>query len=58
LIAAANFYLQVGAGKQVAMYAAVDNTAVSMEAYPVQASPFVMPSIPSVVMTISFVSAV
>ena len=58
LIAAANFYLQVGAGKQVAMYAAVDNTAVSMEAYPVQTSPFPRPSIPSVVMTISFVSAI
>ena len=57
-IAAANFYVQLTAGDFVKMFAAVDNTAVSMEAYPVQTSPFAMPSIPSVVATLSFVSAV
>ena len=57
-IASANFYVQLTAGDFVKMFAAVDNTAVSMEAYPVQTSPFAMPSIPSVVATLSFVSAV
>jgi hypothetical protein len=57
-IAAANFYVQLTAGDFVKMFAAVDNTAVSMEAYPAQTTPFAMPSIPSVVATLSFVSAV
>lgn len=58
LIAAANFYVQLTAGDFVKMFAAVDNTAISMEAYAAQTSPFIMPSIPSVVATLSFVSAV
>jgi hypothetical protein len=57
-IAAANFYVQLTAGDFVKMFAAVDNTAVSMEAYAAITSPFAMPSIPSVVATLSFVSAV
>jgi len=57
-IAAANFYVQLTAGDFVKMFAAVNNTALAMEAYPVQTSPFAMPSIPSVVATLSFVSAV
>jgi hypothetical protein len=40
------------------MFAAVDNVAVSMEAYAAQTTPFVMPSIPSCVATLTFVSAV
>jgi hypothetical protein len=57
-IAAANFYVQLTAGDFVKMFAAVDNTAVSMEAYAAITSPFAMPSIPSCVATLSFVSAV
>lgn len=58
LIGAANFYVQLGALDYVSLYAAVDNTAVSMEAYAAQTSPFAMPSIPSIVATLTFVSAV
>jgi hypothetical protein len=58
VIAAANFYVQLTAGDFVKMFAAVDNVAVSMEAYAAITSPFAMPSIPSCVATLSFVSAV
>ena len=58
LIAAANFYVQLSAGDHVDLYAAVDNTNLYMEAYAAQTSPFAMPSIPSVVATLSFVSSV
>lgn len=57
LIAAANFFVQLAAGDYVKFYAAVSNVQVSMEAYPAQTSPFVMPSIPSAVATLSFVSS-
>lgn len=57
LIAAANFYVRLEVGQYVELYAAVDNVAVSMEAYPAQTTPFVMPAIPSIVATLSFVSA-
>jgi hypothetical protein len=57
LISAANFYVELNAGDYVSFYAAVSNAALYMEAYPVQTSPFAMPSIPSVVATLSFVSA-
>lgn len=58
LIGAANFYVQLAALESVSLYAATDNTAVSMESYAAQTSPFAMPSIPSVVATLTFVSAV
>jgi hypothetical protein len=58
LIAACNFYVQLKAQDYVELYAAVSNAGVYMEAYPVQTSPFARPSIPSVVATLSFVSAV
>ena len=58
IIAACNFYVQVAAGDTVEMWAAVDNVAVTFEAEAAQTSPFAMPSIPSVVATLSFVSAV
>lgn len=58
LIAACNFYVQLAAGDTVEMWAAVDDVAVYSEAYVAQTSPFPMPSIPSVVATLSFVSAV
>lgn len=57
LIAAANFYVYLAAGQYVSMYAAVNDATVSMEASPAQTSPFAMPSIPSCVATLSFVSA-
>lgn len=57
LIAACNFYVELNAGDYVSLYAAVTNAALYMEAYAAQTSPFAMPSIPSVVATLSFVSA-
>ena len=57
LIAAANFFVQLAAGDYVKFYAAVSNVQVSMEAYPVQTTPFAMPSVPSAVATLSFVSS-
>ena len=56
LISAANFYVSLNAGQHVDLYAAVDNAGVYMEAYPAQVSPWAMPSIPSVVATLTFVS--
>lgn len=63
LIAAANFYVELQATDYVSMYAAVDqayvpatSNGIYMEAYAAQTSPFAMPSIPSVVATLSFVS--
>lgn len=57
IIAAANFYVQLNEGDYVSMYAAAASSTVYMEAYAAQASPFVAPSVPSVVATLSFVSA-
>jgi hypothetical protein len=57
LIAACNFYVDLLADDTVEMWAAVENTSVYMEAYAAQVSPFAMPAIPSVVATLSFVSA-
>lgn len=57
LVASANFYVQLNAGDYVKMYAAVSDPAVFMETYPAQTTPFAMPSVPSVVATLTFVSA-
>ena len=57
LISAANFFVNLQAGDTVEMWAATNNAAVYMEAYAAQVSPFAMPSIPSVVATLSFVSS-
>lgn len=57
-IAAANFYVKLSPGDTVEMWAAVDNVAVTFDATASQTSPFVMPSIPSVVATLTFVSSV
>ena len=57
LIAVANFYVNLNAGDYVSLYCAVDNIAVYMEAYAAQTVPFAMPSIPSAVATLSFVTA-
>lgn len=58
IIAACNFYVQLDASDTVEMWAAVDNVAVTFDATAAQVSPFVMPAIPSVVATLSFVSSV
>jgi hypothetical protein len=58
IIAACNFYVQLAADDYVSMYAAVNNTAITMEADIAQTSPFAMPAIPSCVATLTFVSAV
>lgn len=58
IIAAANFYVDLAAGDYVEMWAAASNTAVTFDATGAQTSPFVMPSIPSVVATLSFVSSI
>jgi hypothetical protein len=58
IIAACNFYVELTAGDTVEMWAAVNNTAVTFDAAAAQTSPFPMPSIPSVVATLSFVSSV
>lgn len=58
LIAACNFYVQLQAGDTIEMWAAVNNTALYMDANPAQVTPFPHPSIPSVVATLSFVSSI
>lgn len=57
VIAACNFYVQLNAGDTAEMWAAVDNVAVTFDATAAQTVPFAMPAIPSVVATLSFVSA-
>jgi len=57
VIAACNFYVELQASDTVELWAAVSNTAVTMEAYAASTSPFAMPAIPSVVATLSFVSS-
>ena len=62
LIAACNFYVQLDPGDTVEMWAAVSQResagtdGIYIEAYTAQTSPFAMPSIPSVVATLTFVS--
>lgn len=62
LIAACNFFVSLQAGDYVEMWAAADQAKVGatngiyIEAYAAQTSPYARPSIPSVVMTLSFVS--
>jgi hypothetical protein len=58
VIAACNFYVEVAAGDTVEMWAAVSNVAVTFDAATAQTVPFAMPAIPSVVATLTFVSAV
>lgn len=56
VIAACNFYVELRPSDTVEMWAAVDNASVTFEAAPAQTSPFAMPSIPSVVATLTYVS--
>jgi hypothetical protein len=57
MIGAANFFVSMNAGDYVEMWAATNSTQVTYTAAPAQTSPFPMPAIPSVVVTLSFVSA-
>lgn len=57
LIGAANFFVQMNPGDYVSMYAAVSDVDLTMDATVAQTTPFVCPSIPAVVATLSFVSA-
>ena len=57
VIAACNFYVELQASDTVEMWAAVSDTAVTFDAAGASTSPFVMPAIPSVVATLSFVSS-
>lgn len=56
VIAACNFYVELDANDTIEMWAAVSSTTISFDAAAAQTSPFAMPSIPSVVATLSFVS--
>ncbi len=58
VVATANLMVQLAPENTVSMFAAVNNVALSMEAYPLQTSPFSMPSIPACIATLSFVSAI
>lgn len=58
IIAACNFYVQLAPEDTVEMWAAVNNVAVTFHAEAAQTTPFAYPSIPSVVATLTFVSAV
>lgn len=58
VIAACNFFVQLAPEDTIEMWAAVNNVAVSFEAEAAQTVPFAMPAIPSVVATLTFVSAV
>ena len=57
LVMACNFYVQLAAGDSVELWWAATDTTVNLEAYPAQTVPYARPSIPSVVVTLTFVSA-
>jgi hypothetical protein len=57
VIAACNFYVELQGDDTVEMWAAVSDSAVTFDAAAAQTVPFAMPAIPSVVATLSFVSA-
>lgn len=57
VIAACNFYVSLEPGDTVEMWAAVSDVSVTFDATNASTSPFAMPAIPSVVATLSFVSA-
>lgn len=56
-LAAANFYVSLAAGDYVEMWWATTSTNVILEASAAQTVPYARPGIPSVVVTMSFVSA-
>ena len=58
LIGACNFYVDLLAGESVELWWAAGSTAVYIEAYPAQTTPFARPTIPSAVATLTFVSSI
>jgi hypothetical protein len=56
LIVAANFFVQLNAGDVVELVASSSSTGCYMEAYAANSAGYTMPSIPSVVATLTFVS--
>ena len=58
VIAACNFFVQLEAGDTIEMWAAVSNAAVTFDSTAASTSPFIMPAIPAVVATLTFVSSV
>jgi hypothetical protein len=58
LIGAANFYVDLMADGYVELWWATPNLAVTLDAIPVQTTPYPRPLTPSVVATLSFVSTV
>ena len=57
MIGACNFFVSMTADDYLELAVAADGTGVNIEAYAASASPFTRPSIPSSVVTLSFVSA-
>jgi hypothetical protein len=57
VIGSCNFYVDLLEGEYVELWWACDSTATYLEAYPAQTTPYVRPSIPSVVVTLTFVSS-
>ena len=57
-VLAANFFITATATDYIEMWWATDSTQLIMEAYTASTSPFVRPAVPSVVVTITFVSAI
>lgn len=56
-IGACNFFVSLAAGDYIELVVAADATGVNIEAYTASTSPFTRPSVPSSVVTLSFVSA-
>jgi hypothetical protein len=55
-VLAANFNLSMNAGDYVELWWAIRNTQVSILYQPAQTTPFAMPAIPSVIITVNYVS--
>lgn len=56
VVPVANFFLELAATDTVELWASVSNTALFVEAYAAQSSPYARPSIPSTVFTLSQVA--
>lgn len=58
VLAVCNFFVELDAGDYVELWGSVSNTAINVEAYPAQTVPYAAPAIPSIVVTLSFVSSI
>lgn len=56
-LGACNFFVTLAAGDYIELVVAADDVGTNIEAYAASSSPFTRPSIPSSVVTLSFVSA-